>query len=83
MSGNNTFNFSPMVRFSYSFPDVDQQHRTKIYNIIHDMNVKRFRGGYGDGSDNSGSFYIPESEVENLRQRLLVEGLVEEPSDNP
>lgn len=71
------FQFTPMVRVDYSFPDVDQKTRTRIYNIIHDMNLTRYRGGGGDGSTNSGVMYVPAEEVDGLRQRLTEAGMKE------
>lgn len=66
-----------MVRFDYSFPNVDAETRRKIYDVIFDRNIQTYSGGGGDGSNNSGIKYIPASEVEGLRQRLAAFGLVE------
>jgi hypothetical protein len=77
----NKFHFTPMVRLDYSFPDVNDAQRRKIYDILFDVGLKTFRGGGGDGSTNSGVVYISASEVEGLRQRLSEAGLVEEDSN--
>jgi hypothetical protein len=77
MEKPNTFEFTPMVRFDYSFPNVDAKTRLKIYDAIYDRNIQTYSGGGGDGSNNSGVKYIPASEVEGLRQRLAAFGFVE------
>ena len=68
-----------MVRFDYSFPDVDDKTRRKIYDVIFDRNIQTYSGGgvAYDGSNNSGVKYIPASEVEGIRQRLVAFGLTE------
>jgi hypothetical protein len=73
----NTFEFTPMVRVDYSFPDVDDKTRRKIYDVIFDGEIKRYRGGGGDGSTNSGVMYVPADQVEGIRQRLVAFGLTE------
>ena len=75
----NVFSFTPMIRVDYSFPNVDEKQRSKIYDVIFDpdLSVKKFRGGGGDGSNNSGVMYIPVDEVDKLRQRLSELGLSE------
>lgn len=71
----NTFQFVKMVRVYYSFQNVDEKKRRQLLAIVLDMNIERFSGGSGGG--NYGIMYIPESEVESLRQRLVEAGLAE------
>jgi len=78
------FSFTPMVRVYYSFtPITERKARKAIYEIIHDMNTVRFQGSSGDGSTNSGHFFVPESEVPKLRAALIEKGLIEVGAEEP
>jgi hypothetical protein len=66
---NNVFKFSRLVRFEYSFPNVDKEKRRQIYDILYSKDLHP-QSCYGDGSNNSGYFFIPEEQVEVLKQRL-------------
>lgn len=77
----NVFSFTPMVRFDYSFPDVDQKTRSKIYEVIYDPKYALLPGGGGDGSKNRGAKYITAEMAEEIRDRLVTLGLTETQSD--
>ncbi len=77
-----TFQLTQMVRLDYSFPDVDDKTRSKIYDILHDRKYVRFRGGGGDGSNNSGVSYLTLADALELRERLSEAGLIETISED-
>lgn len=77
----NKFSFTPMVRFDYSFPDVDDKTRRKIYEVIFDPKYALLPGGGGDGSNNSGVKYVTAEMAEEIRGRLVALGLIEVQSD--
>ena len=67
---SNTFSATPLVRVEYSFPDVDDGERRKIYDIIFDNTMTAMPGGGGDGSTNSGVMFVAVDEAEAFKQRL-------------
>lgn len=73
----NSFEITPLVRVDYSFPNVDHETRSKIYDVIFDREIEIIRGGGGDGSTNSGVMYIAPHELDALRKRLESLGLQE------
>lgn len=73
----NTFTFTNMVKFDYSFPNVDSTTRKIIYDIIYDKNnIQHFGGGFGDGSNNSGSMYVSHETALFLQDKLKQFGIV-------
>lgn len=74
---NGTVALQSMVRLSYSFPDVDDKTRKRIYDVIYrnDLRENQFGGGYGDGSNNSGTLYLPEADARNMAAELEKLGL--------
>lgn len=72
----NKFSFIAMIRVDYSFPNVDEKKRSIIYDIIYDRSIEKFHGGWGDGSNNSGCFYISTKSAEALKEKLAEHGVV-------
>lgn len=66
---------TPMVRFHYNFPDVDEATRKKLKAVVLASDFSRFRGG--SGGPNDGVIYVPLEQWGILKQKFIEAGLPE------
>jgi len=71
----NYISITPMVKVTASWKNQDLETTRSIYAAIHDRGMVTFRGG--GGTIDTATFYIPESEVSSLRERLKPFNFVE------